>query len=141
MQAGEIILTLKGERDYVRSVAFSPDGQWIVSGGGDIMGGDYDGDGRRVVRVWNAQTGETLHTLDGNIGNVSSVAFSPDGHWIVSGGYDGAVRVWGTFLKTEADSVVLSDPIQHVLTQSGYVDQVFLSESAHEHSKVCCVIF
>ena len=35
-----------------------------------------------------------LRTLDGQCGNVASLAFSPDGTTLISGGVDGSIRVW-----------------------------------------------
>ncbi len=72
----------------VKSVAFSPDGQHIVSGSTD-----------RTIRVWNAMTGETAagsFTLAGHTDYVflESVTLSPDGQHIVSGSSDGTIRVW-----------------------------------------------
>ena len=37
-----------------------------------------------------------VHTLQGHIGGVSSVAYSPDGRHIVSGSWDNTIRVWNT---------------------------------------------
>ena len=65
-----------GHTDWIKSVAFSPDGQNIVSGSSD-----------RTIRVWNAMTGESsgrpIHWT--HILGPGSVAFSPDGQHIVSG--------------------------------------------------------
>jgi WD40 repeat protein len=64
-------------------VAFSPDGQLIVSGAGDGS-----------VRVWDALSGQQRACLQGHTNPVTSVAFSPDGQLIVSGSLDQTVRVW-----------------------------------------------
>ena len=57
----------------VRSVAFSPDGTIIASGG------DY------IIRLWNVSDGSHIHTLSGFTWNIRSVAFSPDGNTIANG--------------------------------------------------------
>ena len=78
----EMVISNFGEA--VRSVAFSPDGQHIVSGSDD-----------GTIRIWNAKTGETAAgPFTGHTGPVLSVAFSPDGQHIVSGSDDETVRVW-----------------------------------------------
>jgi WD40 repeat protein len=78
---------LVGHTAGVSSVAFSPDGQRIVSGSDD-----------KSVRVWDAATGQPLgDPLTGHTGTVSSVAFSPDGHRIASGSKDKTVRLWPTY--------------------------------------------
>ena len=76
----------------VHSVAFSPDGQMLASGGFD-----------NIVRLWDVGTGAHLKALTGHTGVAWSVAFSPDGQTLASGGLDG-VRLWdvgtGAHLKT-----------------------------------------
>src|SRR5262249_1254111 len=76
-------VTLKGDAGAVHSVAFSADGQRLVSG-------SYD----RTVKVWDAQTGQETLTLKGHTNYVLSVAFSPDGKRIASGSQDKTVKVW-----------------------------------------------
>jgi WD40 repeat protein len=73
---GETVLApFRGHSGPVTSVAFSPDGQHIVSGSGD-----------QTICVWNAMTGETVvGPFRGHSDWVWSVAFSPDGQHIVSG--------------------------------------------------------
>ena len=71
---GALRKTFKGHDGLVFSVAFSPDGRFIVSGSGD-----------GTLKLWDAANGALLKTLKGYDGSVSSVAFSPDGRFIVSG--------------------------------------------------------
>jgi WD40 repeat protein len=69
----------------VTSVAFSPDGKTLASGGWDEM-----------VRLWDLQTGKELNRLVGHKdGMVATVVFSPDGKYLASrGGNDGTVILW-----------------------------------------------
>ncbi|MCB0152634.1 MAG: WD40 repeat domain-containing protein, partial [Caldilineaceae bacterium] len=67
----------------VNSTAFSPDGQWVVSGGED-----------GTVRIWRAPDLEPQQLFFGHAGSVRSVDISPNGTQIVSGGEDGTVRIW-----------------------------------------------
>ena len=75
---------LKGHTKWVRSVAFSPDGQHIVSG-------SYD----KTIRIWNTATRVVVgNPLEGHTRPVESVAYSPDGRHIASGSWDHTIRIW-----------------------------------------------
>ena len=65
------------------SVAFSPDGQRIVTGSED-----------KTAKVWEAASGKELLTLKGHSDEIWSVAFSPDGQRIVTGSLDNTAKVW-----------------------------------------------
>ena len=73
----------QGHTASVRSVAFSPDGQRIVSGSRDS-----------TVRLWDLQGKPIGQPFQGHTESVRSVAFSPDGQRIVSGSGDKTVRLW-----------------------------------------------
>ncbi|MDP6636568.1 MAG: hypothetical protein QGG42_16845 [Phycisphaerae bacterium] len=77
------VATLTGHASHVCSVAFSPDGKLLVSGGSD-----------NTVKIWDVATRCPLGSLSGHTGSVRSVAFSPDGKRIASASYDKTVRVW-----------------------------------------------
>jgi WD40 repeat protein/energy-coupling factor transporter ATP-binding protein EcfA2 len=75
----------QGHLDYVTSVAFSPDGSTIVSGGGSAD---------KMLRLWDLQGNPIGSPFQGHRGAVTSVAFSPDGRTIVSGSADRTLRLW-----------------------------------------------
>ena len=84
-QTGDVIALFDGHKTAVRSVAYSPDGITIASGGG--LGDD------KSIRLWDTLTGE--HTvLSRNTDDVRALAFSPDGLSLVSGDQEGIVRLW-----------------------------------------------
>ena len=81
---GDPIHTFEGHSYQVNSLAFSPNGELLVSGSRD-----------QKVRIWRIEDGVLLYTLEGHTDNVNSVAFSPDGSTIASGSDDGTVILWG----------------------------------------------
>src|SRR5205807_2090078 len=81
--AVEMVIPVEGQ-PATDSVAFSPDGQRIVSGSSD-----------RTIRVRTTTTAAMeLIIFIGHLPFVTSVAFSPDGQRIVSGSADRTIRVW-----------------------------------------------
>lgn len=84
---------------WITDLALSPDGAQVATAG-------YD----RVVRLWNAATGEKLREFTGHASEVFSVAFAPDGGSIYSGDLDGRVKQWRLSdggLVRELDATVL----------------------------------
>ena len=66
------------------SLAFSPSGRYVVTGGQDS-----------TVRVRDLGANQSQSVrLSGHKGDVQSVAFSPDGHTVASGSADKTVRLW-----------------------------------------------
>lgn len=83
------VAVLKGRTDRVCSVAFTPDGKTLASGGqGPYPSlGSFVGEPRPwgVVEFWDTATASNIATLDRLPQEVFSVAFSPDGKTLASG--------------------------------------------------------
>lgn len=67
----------------VYTVAFSPDGQLLASGGDD-----------NAVILWDIADGSEHESFIEHGKSVMSIAFSPDGHLLASASLDGFVRLW-----------------------------------------------
>ena len=72
---------------WVKSVAFSPDGKTLVSGGEDRDGS---------VMLWDVDASQNplITPFPGHSGTVESVAFSPDGQFLASTSRDNTVKLW-----------------------------------------------
>ncbi|KAJ2746711.1 general transcription repressor [Coemansia sp. BCRC 34301] len=75
--------TLNGHKDFVLSVAYSPDGNWIVSGSKD-----------RGVQFWDSRTQQTQCMLQGHKNSVISVAMSATQTYFATGSGDCRARIW-----------------------------------------------
>jgi WD40 repeat protein len=102
---GRIIHFFEGHTRPVTSVVFSPDSQFVLTGSFD-----------HTAKLWNLKNGKYVRTykgtfssfagslfkgifkgmLDGHSDYITSVDFSPNGEFIVTGSHDQTVRLWRT---------------------------------------------
>ena len=96
---GRLLRTLAAG-NHVYKMAFSPDGRWLATTGRARSGlGTLwhrltgAGGAATPLHLWRVSDGALALALP-NPEDVTSVAFTPDGSRLVTGGEDGVVRVW-----------------------------------------------
>jgi WD40 repeat protein len=76
------MVQLKGYPNALRTLAFSPDNQWLVAAGMD-----------RKVFVWNAPGGQLAGIYTNHLERAPAVAFSPDGR-VATASLDSGLQLW-----------------------------------------------
>ncbi|KAJ7449036.1 chromatin associated protein [Mycena galericulata] len=81
-KVGQCTMNFQGHKDYVLSVAVSPDGQWVVSGSKD-----------RGVQFWD-RAGVVQCMLQGHKNSVISIDLNPTTPLLATGSGDNLARIW-----------------------------------------------
>ncbi len=83
VDSGNLVKTLSGHVNTIKSMAFSPDGNILASGGFD-----------NVVKLWDVNTGNLKKDLGEHSDCIRAVVFSQEGTMLASSSYDGTIKLW-----------------------------------------------
>lgn len=81
----------------VSDCVFSPDGEFIVSAGGD-----------EHLQLWDPDTGEAIAQIAAHTDGTTACAVSPDASYLLSTGHDGMLKIWNRADRSEAGAIPLA---------------------------------
>ncbi|MFM7151103.1 MAG: WD40 repeat domain-containing protein, partial [Gemmataceae bacterium] len=82
-------IVIEGHTGCINSVAFSPDGQRVITGSWDYTAKIWD-----LAPLRDLKPAHLKLTLVGHMNSIVSVAFSPDGMRILTGSRDNSAKIW-----------------------------------------------
>ena len=74
---------LRGHKDYIGRIAWSPNGSFLASPSED-----------KTIRIWDVSRGECTTVLEGHKYMVKDVAWSPEGQFLASASSDETIHLW-----------------------------------------------
>ncbi len=109
--AGAETGTLSGHEHPVQAVAFSPDGTMLATASFNYSFGlkvlNREKADLGELKVWDASKRTLLYSLESHQDGIQSIAFSPDGKLLATGGRDHYVRFWHAATGKPAGELVL----------------------------------
>jgi len=85
----------------LRAVAFSHEGDLVVTGGDD-----------KIVRIWKRDGDKPLSSLQGHKGAILCMATQPAGELLAAGSYDGTIIVWNLSQRKEVRTIRCEEPVR-----------------------------
>jgi len=96
LDTAKVVFSLN--QDTILCSAFSNNGKMIITGSTD-----------HTAKIWNAENGNPIKTLNGHIGPITSVAFSANDSMVYTGSMDKTFRRWKL---PPMDSILNSNPLR-----------------------------
>lgn len=93
-----------GHTSDINSITFSPDYEYLASGGEDGL-----------IKIWNANTGRVIRTIKAHHSPITTVKFSPERRFILSVSESGEILIWNIETgKLQAKMTNFDSPVSAV---------------------------
>ena len=133
-ETGKVLLRLPldtpGYNPYLGTLAWSPNGKWILEAGSlmNMANGMDDG----MIALWNAQTGEQTHLLTSGMKSerIHAIAWSPDQHWLAAGSDSGNIFLWD--MQSFVPVAIMNGHVGGVIGVSWSADGNLLASSSQD---------
>ena len=99
---GNLVALLKGHKNVVNALAFSPDGKRLISGNFE-----------NTAIIWDVESHELVYRLEGHKDQVHAVGFTQDGTRAITGSDDNTLKLWSV------------NDGKEIATLEGHKDKVF----------------
>lgn len=80
----------------------------------------------KLLKIWNAEDGQILHTLSGHTEGISDLAWSPDGEFLATASDDKTIRLWN--IESVSSSILKTSVIARIV-------DIYMSFSRSQLSK------
>ncbi len=114
----------------ISSVAFSPDGKYLVAGSSD-----------NYIRVWSIENDELRKSWVAHAAGVNCVTYDQNGNHVISGGNDNKIRIWSSTGTETAPAMdyklpvraVAASPTENLIAAGGNQSSVTLWDATNGH--------
>lgn len=129
LRTGEIRKTIIGHTEVISEVALSDNYNFVASAAANLLAKKGE------IKVWDID-GNLLYNLGWDTGGqsnaVNSIDFSPDSRYLVSGGEDGALKIWD--MKTGKIWKDLTEPYTNITRVRFSPDGHFVATTSRDQT-------
>lgn len=115
-QSEQYVMKQQGHSCQMTSIAYSPDGQYIVTGGDDAK-----------VKLWNVSNGFCFVTFHEHSSAVTAVEFSQNKKFLVSASLDGTVRAYDIIRYRNFRTFTSPRPVQFASVALDYSGELVVA--------------